>query len=75
MEVPLYVMCHFPPVAFNIYHCLFVSLITVCPCVFLLGFILPGTLASSPFIFQDQDHLHYHYSELFFWKISYLHFL
>ena len=40
------VICHFPLAAFNILSLslLFVSLITMCLYVFLLGFILPGTL-------------------------------
>ena len=46
MGVPLYVACHFSLVAFNILSLslISVSLITVCLCVFLLGFIIPGTL-------------------------------
>ena len=49
MQVPLYVTCHFSLVAFNILSLslIFVSLITMCLCVFLLGFILPGTLCAS----------------------------
>ena len=49
MEVSLYVICHFPPIGFNILYLslIFVSLITVCLGVFLLGFILPGTLCAS----------------------------
>ena len=44
--VPLYVMCHFSLVAFNNFSLslIFVNLITMCLSVFLLGFILPGTL-------------------------------
>ena len=47
--VPWYVICHFSLVAFNILSLslIFVSLITVCLSVFLLGFILPGTLCVS----------------------------
>ena len=46
MGVPLYVICHFYLVAFNIFSVslIFVSLITVCLSMFLLGFILPRTL-------------------------------
>ena len=49
MGVPLYVTCCFSPVAVNILSLLsiFVSLITVCLSVFLLGFILSGTLCTS----------------------------
>ena len=46
MGFPLYVICHFSLVGFNILSLslIFVSLITMCLDVFLLGFILPGTL-------------------------------
>ena len=46
MGAPLYGFCHFSFVAFNILSLslIFVSLITVCLSMFLLGFILPGTL-------------------------------
>ena len=46
LGAPLYAVCYFPPVAFNILSLslLFVSWITMCLRVFLLGFILPGTL-------------------------------
>ena len=49
MGVLLYIICHFSLVAFNILSlCLiFVSLITTCLGVFLLEFILPGTLCAS----------------------------
>ena len=49
MEVPLYVIHHFPLVASNILSLslIFVGLITMCLGVFLLGFILPGTLCAS----------------------------
>ena len=49
MGVPLYVICHFSLVAFNNFSLslIFVSLITACLGVFLLGFILPGTLCAS----------------------------
>ena len=46
MGVPLYVICHFSLVAFNILSLslTFVSLVIMHLVVFLLGFILPGTL-------------------------------
>ena len=45
MGVPFYAICHFSLAAFNILSLsLNVSLITMCLGVFLLGFILPGTL-------------------------------
>ena len=49
MGVPRYVICHISLVAFNILSLslIFVSLITMCLDVFLLGFILPGTLCAS----------------------------
>ena len=49
MGVPLYVTCCFSLAAFNILSlCLvFVSLISMCLGVFLLGFILYGTLCAS----------------------------
>ena len=49
MRVPLYVICHFSLVAFNIssLSLVFISLITICLSVFLLGFILPGILCVS----------------------------
>ena len=49
MGVPLYVICCFSLVAFNILSLslIFVNLITVCLTVFLLGFILPRTLYAS----------------------------
>ena len=49
MGVPLYVICCFSLVAFNILSLtlIFVSLITVCLGVFPLGFILPETLCAS----------------------------
>jgi len=47
MGIPSYVTCPFILVAFNILSLslIFVSLITVCLDVFLLGFILFGTLS------------------------------
>ena len=49
MGFPLYIICHFSLVAFSIFSVsfIFVSLITVCHRVFLLVFILPGTLCAS----------------------------
>ena len=48
MGVPLYVIFHFSLVAFNNFSLslIFVSLISVCLGVFLLGFNLPGTLCA-----------------------------
>ena len=47
MGVPLCDICHFSLVAFNILSLIFVSFITMCLGVFLLGFILPGSLYAS----------------------------
>ena len=49
MGVPLYVICHFPLVAFDILSLplIFVSSSIMHLVVFLLGFILPGTLCAS----------------------------
>ena len=49
MGVPLYVICHFSLAAFNIFslYLIFDSLIHMCLGVFLLGFILYGTLCAS----------------------------
>uniref|UniRef100_A0A8C6F1F1 Uncharacterized protein n=1 Tax=Monodon monoceros TaxID=40151 RepID=A0A8C6F1F1_MONMO len=49
MGVSLYVICRFSLVASNNFSLslIFVSLITMCLGVFLLGFILPGTLCTS----------------------------
>ena len=49
MGVHFYVICHFCLIAFNILFLslIFVSLFTLCLSVFLLGFILPGTLCAS----------------------------
>ena len=47
MGVPLYVIYHFSFVAFNILSLIFVSLISMYLSVFLLGFILPGTLCAA----------------------------
>ena len=44
MGVPLYVICYFNIVSLTL---IFVTLITMCLGVFLLGFILPGTLCAS----------------------------
>jgi len=48
MGVPMYVICHFSLAAFNILSLslIFVSLITMYLSVFLLGFVLPGTLCA-----------------------------
>ena len=48
MGVLLYVICHFSLVAFNNFSLslIFFNLITMCLSVFLLGFILPGTLCT-----------------------------
>ena len=47
--VPLYFLCHYSLVALNNFSLslIFVSLISMCLGVFLLGFILPGTLCTS----------------------------
>ena len=45
MGIPLYVVI-FPLLIFYLSLCI-VSLITMCLCVFLLGFILPGTFCTS----------------------------
>ena len=49
MGILLYVICCFSLVAFNIFSLslIFISLITMCLWVFLLGFILCGTLCAS----------------------------
>ena len=49
MGVPLYVICHFSLAALNNFSLslIFANLITTCLGVFLLGFILPGTLCAS----------------------------
>ena len=46
--VPMYVICHFSHAAFNILSLslIIVSLITMCLSVFLLEFVLPGTLCA-----------------------------
>ena len=48
MGFPLCVTCCFPLVAFNIFslYLIFVSLISICLGIFLLGFILFGTLCT-----------------------------
>ena len=63
MGVPLYVICHFSLVAFNILSLslIFVIVITMCLGVFFLGLILPGTLC-----FQDLvDYFLSHVKEVF----------
>ena len=59
MGVPLYVICHFPLVAFNILSLslIFVSLNTICLGVFLLGFILPGTLCFLDLVNYSLSHV------------------
>ena len=49
MGVPLYVICHFSIAAFNNFSLplIFANLFTVCLGMFLLGFILYGTLCTS----------------------------
>uniref|UniRef100_A0A8C6BAV5 Uncharacterized protein n=1 Tax=Monodon monoceros TaxID=40151 RepID=A0A8C6BAV5_MONMO len=49
MGVPVYVICHFSLVAFINFslYLIFVNLIAMCLHVFLLGFLLPGTLCAS----------------------------
>ena len=47
MAVPLYAICHFSLAAFNNFSLIFDSLIMMCLGVFLLGFILYGTLRAS----------------------------
>ena len=49
MGLPLYVICHFSLVAFSNFSLplIFVNQITMCLCIFLLGFNLPCTLCTS----------------------------
>ena len=49
MGVPLYVICHYSLFAFNNFSLslIFVNLLTMCLGIFLLWFILPGTLCTS----------------------------
>ena len=49
MGIPLYVICCFSLAAFNLFsvNLIFVSLINICPSVFLIGFILYETLCTS----------------------------
>ena len=49
MGIPLYVICCFSLVAFNIFYLylIFICLINMCLSMFLLGFILYGTLCTS----------------------------
>ena len=71
MEVPLYVICCFPLVAFNILplSLIFVSLITMCLGVFFLEFILPGTLCASwtwlTFFSQVREYFSYYLFKYF----------
>ena len=61
--IPLYVICHFSLVAFNILSLLliFVSWVTMCLCVFLLEFIVPRTL----FFLDLVDYFLSHVREVF----------
>jgi len=64
MGVPLYAICHFLFVAFNVLcsSLIFVSLITMFLSVFFLGFLFPGTLC-----FLDlADYFLSHVQEVFF---------
>ena len=67
MEFPLYVTCCLSLAAFNILSlCLvFVSLISMCPGVFLLGFILYGTLCLLDLI----DYFLFHVGEIFIYNL------
>ena len=49
MGVPLYVICRFSLAAFNNFSLslIFANLVTMCLCVFLVGFILYGTQCAS----------------------------
>ena len=68
MGVPLYVIFHFSLVAFNILSLslIFVSLITICLSVFLLGFILPGTLCFLDFVDYFLSHIQEVFSNYLF---------
>ena len=66
MGFPLIVTCCFSLAAFNILCLIFVSLISMCLGVFLLGFILYGTLHLLDLI----DYLLFHVGEIF----NYNHF-
>ena len=57
MGVPLYCICHFSLVAFNILSLIFFSLIIMCLGVCLLGFILPGTLCFLDLIDSFLSHV------------------
>ena len=65
MGFPLYVICCFSLAAFNCLslYLVFVSLITVCLGMFLLGFILYGTLTLVPF--DLIDYFLFHVLEIF----------
>ena len=68
MEFPLYVTCCLSLAAFNILSlCLvFVSLISMCPGVFLLGFILYGTLC----LLDLTDYFLFHVGEIFIYGVD-----
>ena len=74
MEFPMYVICCFSLAAFSIlYMCLiFVSLISICLRVFLLGFILYGTLCASWTWLTISFSVHWKYSALPFWPTEFL---
>ena len=63
MRGTLYVICHFSLVAFNVLSLslIFVSLIALCLGVFLLGFILPGTMHFLDLV----DYFLFHVREVF----------
>ena len=64
----MYVICHFSLVAFNILSLslIFIILITMCLGVFLLGFILPGTLCFLDLIDYFLSHVREIFSCYFF---------
>ena len=71
MRGPLYVICHFSLVAFNVLSLslIFVSLIAMCLGVFLLGFILPGTMhfldLVDYFLFYVREGFSYYFFKYF----------
>ena len=71
MGVPLYIICIFSLVAFNILSLsfIFVTLITMCLAVLLLGFILPRTLCFLDlfdyFLSHVRDVFHYYILKYF----------
>ena len=68
MGVPLYVICHFSLIAFNILSLslIFVTLITMCLIVFLIGFILPGILCFLEFVDYFLSHVREFFSYYLF---------